>query len=155
VAAVLRDDRRDRRQVQHLVDERRGVVAVEGVAAAAALGGTQVEGVVRGQRRSEVALMPLLAAFGPLPGGLRGPAFDVGAIGGRRLGGVGGVEAETLLEGPHLSVEGVEAPLLVLEGQDQCGLGSRRDLVPQRSGNRRLERPDLILQTETRQLSDP
>ncbi|HXG12924.1 MAG TPA: hypothetical protein VNK04_24415 [Gemmataceae bacterium] len=65
-AAVLRNDRLDRRPFQDRVDERGGVVAVEGVAAPAARGGAPVFGVVRRQPRPGVAVVPLRAALGLL-----------------------------------------------------------------------------------------
>jgi len=54
--------------------------------------------------------------------------------------------AEPFLEGPHLGGEGVEAPLVELEGQEQGGLGGRRNLVPPLARERRLERHAIILQ---------
>jgi hypothetical protein len=109
---VLIDDRLDRRHFGDLVPDRFGVVAVQLVTAPAAslrlalddlaelFGRDQGSGVVATTRLPA----PLLAR-----GGHRRPSLDRGWVGRRRLGGVGGVLVETLLQFSDAEFQGRES----------------------------------------------
>jgi len=61
------------------------------------------------------------------------------------LAGVGGVLAEPFFQVAQALLQGVDT-LLVLQQEGREGrLRGRRHLVPQRSGDRRLERPTFML----------
>ena len=121
---VLVHHRLDRRHLGDLVPERLGVVAVQGVAAPAAVRRLALDDLAellgRDQRPGVTAMAglpaPLLAR-----GGGRGPSLDRGGIGRGGLGGVGGVLAEPLLQLGDPPLEGLH------QGRDgRLGLGRER-----------------------------
>jgi hypothetical protein len=76
---------------------------------------------------------------------LWGCSFESRRVGRRRLGGVGGVLVESLLEFRHLLVKFLKALLVPLDkSQDGC-LGVGRYLLPQLSRDRRNGRHTSIL----------
>jgi hypothetical protein len=105
VATIPGDDGAEGRNIPDLMTQRLRIVAVQRLAAVAAGGrfalqhavGPVVEGALR-------LGMSVLAAGFLVGGRLGGCAFEGGWVGRRRLGGVGGVLAEALLEFRHLLV---------------------------------------------------
>ena len=98
VAAVLGDVRADGREFDDLMDERLGVVAGEGVAAVGAGRRPEFDDGVGGQDGAVVAGVAELAALGLAGRRLGRGGLDVGPIGRRRPGRVGGVLAEAGFE---------------------------------------------------------
>jgi hypothetical protein len=126
----------DRRQFQDLMPQWVLILAVEGVAATAALRGPNRNSVIGRQER------PLLALVSRLPAGLATgklawrAAFDGGRIAGGRPRRVGRVLAEALLEESNLLLETRDLPAQSIDKRQNCGLGSRRHSIPEGSGNR-------------------
>jgi hypothetical protein len=99
--AILVDDRLDLGQFGDLMDQGAGILAVQGVAAATAGTGLTVprgaELLTRDQGSEGLGMAGLSPAFPPGRGSGRF-SFQADGVGGRWLGGVGGVELESGLE---------------------------------------------------------
>ena len=107
---VLIDDRDDRRQLGDLMPERLGIVTGEGVAAPPALRRLALDDLADSLGRDQGAGMTSMARLAaPLLARGRGrwPSLGRGGIGGRWLGGVGGVLADPLLQGGDPPLEGL------------------------------------------------
>src|SRR5262249_29844639 len=136
----------DGRHVPDLMTQRLRVVAVQGLLAmAAGAWFAVVDGVgVIDEGALDLGVSALTACF-VVGRRLGWGAFEGGRVGRRRLGGVGGVLVEPLLEISHLLVKFLKALLVALDkSQDGC-LGNGRNLVPQFSRDRRNGRHTSIL----------
>jgi hypothetical protein len=143
--AVFVHDRLDFGEIDDLMDQRCGILALEGVSAIPAGTGLAVapgaELLGRNQAAERLGMAGLTAAAA-LRRRCRWLAFDADGIGGGGLGGVGGVElepglqiADALLQFPDPLLEGVQ------EGQEGR-LSFRWHGVPERFGDRRLRNHD-------------
>jgi hypothetical protein len=132
---ILRDDGLDRRDLGDLMEQRLGVLTGQVMAAAAAVRRPTVEDLVDllwGDQDPGVTAMAGLSAPSLAGGSGRRSSLDSGRVGGRGLGGVGGVLVEAFFEAGD--------PLLELDddpGDDSLGLG--REDVP--DGLRDRSRP--------------
>ena len=92
--------------------------------------------------------MAVLTALGPLARGRRRSPLDGRSVGRRGPRGVGRVLSESFFPFANTLFElGDALPVLLMlpEDEDQGRLGSRRDLVPQLSRDRRLKSHDTEL----------
>jgi hypothetical protein len=99
--AILGDPRSDRGKFCHLVEQRSGVLTGEVMATASALQGLAVAGLVDslgGDQGAGVTAMSGLPSASLARGRSGRPSLDRRRVGGRRLGGVGGVLVEPLFE---------------------------------------------------------
>jgi hypothetical protein len=113
VAAILGDDESDGRHVPDLMTQRSRIVAVQRFVAAAAGGGFALQHAVGPVVEGALRLGMSVLAAGFLGRGRLGRcAFEGRWVGRRRLGGVGRVLVEALLEFRHLLLKFLK-PLLV------------------------------------------
>jgi hypothetical protein len=99
----------------------------------------------RGQQRPCVTRMAILAALGVLTLVRGRLPIDGRAIGGRRTAGVDGMQAAAFLLRADEAFQGVDALLVLLEGQGQCGLCGRWHLVSPFPRELQLKLHSLIL----------
>jgi hypothetical protein len=149
MAAVLGDDGPDARHVPDLMTQRLRVVALKRLLAmAAGYRFAIVDGVeVIDEGALDLGVSALTARF-VVGRWLEWGAFEGRRVGRGRLGGIGGVLLEALLEFSDLLLQFLQSSLVMLdEGQDRrlCG---RRDLVPKLSRDGWLRTHAADLQTE-------
>jgi hypothetical protein len=82
--------------------KRLGVLALEGMAAPTTLRRLEDLGVIGWQKRSLVTLVARLTAAAATRGGTRRSTLDIRRVGRRRLGGVGGVLVQAIVQGLNL-----------------------------------------------------
>jgi hypothetical protein len=146
MAAVLGDDGPNGRHVPDLMTQRLRVIAMQRLLAIAAGRWFAIVDSIGVIDEGALGLGMSGLSTGFLVGRRIGwRAFEGRWVGRRRLGGVGGVLVEPLLECGHLVVKFLKALLVPLDkSQDGC-LGIGRDLLPQLSRDRRNGRHANIL----------